>query len=185
MPLDMFQLASDSPAMMPGVSDWMSLGSWRWDSHQAVAFSVAMFNAGARRYGQDPVTFPMMHCVYPSDFRAYTMLANAIEALAADPDVLYVSRDREMKTLVDNSTAAVNGDIAFQNGYDGTGIGIVVIDSGISGAPQGLRSHKHAYADAVVCIQHHGPRKCDTGCCRKSNPQAGQRYSSREFPIDG
>ena len=78
MPLDMFQLASGSPAMMPGVSDWMSLGSWRWDSHQAVAFSVAMYNAGARRYGQDPLTFPMMHCVYPSDFRAYTMLANQV-----------------------------------------------------------------------------------------------------------
>src|SRR4051812_40734050 len=78
MPLDMFQLAGDSPAMMPGVSDWMSLGSWRWDSHQSVAFSVAMYNAGARRYGEEPVSFPMMHCVWPSDFRAYTMLANQV-----------------------------------------------------------------------------------------------------------
>ncbi|MGE0605807.1 MAG: HEAT repeat domain-containing protein [Pirellulales bacterium] len=75
-PLDMFQLASDSAAVMPGISDWMSLGSWRWDSHQAVAFSIAPYNAGARRYGQPPLNHPMMHCVYPSELRAMTMLAN-------------------------------------------------------------------------------------------------------------
>jgi hypothetical protein len=82
MPLDMFQLAEGSPSMMPGVSDWMSYGSWRWDSHQAVAFSVAMYNGGARRYGKDPASFPMMHCVWPSDFRAYTMLANQVKYIS-------------------------------------------------------------------------------------------------------
>ncbi len=79
MPLDMFALARH-PGLMPGISDWMTGGSWNWDSHQAVAFSVAPFNAGARRYGADfgkqPVSFPMMHCVNPSLFRAYTQLAN-------------------------------------------------------------------------------------------------------------
>lgn len=74
-PLDTFQLA-DGDAMTPGISDWMSLGGWFWDSHQAVAFSMAPFNAGARRPGQMPRSFPMMHCVGPSTFRAYTMLAN-------------------------------------------------------------------------------------------------------------
>lgn len=74
-PLDTFQLA-EGDAMMPGISDWMSLGGWFWDSHQAVAFSLAPFNAGARRHGQEPRNFPMMHCVWPSSFRAYTMLAN-------------------------------------------------------------------------------------------------------------
>lgn len=79
MSLDMFQLAQ-YPALMPGISDWMTSGSWNWDSHQAVAFSVAPFNAGARRYGTDfgmqPKSFPMMHCIGPSLFRAYTQLAN-------------------------------------------------------------------------------------------------------------
>lgn len=78
-PLDMFQLAQLSPWMMPGISDWMSHGSWQWDSHQAVAYSVAFYNAGARRYGERPVTFPMMHCVWPSTFRAYTMVANNVK----------------------------------------------------------------------------------------------------------
>jgi hypothetical protein len=79
MPLDMFELAR-YPHLMPGISDWMTGGSWHWDSHQAVAFSVAPFNAGARRYGdefgQPPRSFPMMHCVNPTLFRAYTQLAN-------------------------------------------------------------------------------------------------------------
>ncbi len=74
-PLDTFQLAQGS-AMTPGISDWMSLGSWFWDSHQAVAFSIAPYNAGARRYGQEPLNHPMMHCVGPSTLRAYTMLGN-------------------------------------------------------------------------------------------------------------
>ena len=81
MPLDMFELAK-YPAMTPGVSDWMSMGGWRWDSHQAVAYSVAPFNAGARRYGQQPVTFPMMHCVWPSVFRAYTQVANQCKTIS-------------------------------------------------------------------------------------------------------
>ena len=79
MSLDMFQLAQ-YPGLIPGISDWMTSGSWNWDSHQAVAFSVAPFNAGARRYGaefgQPPRSFPMMHCVSPSLFRAHTQLAN-------------------------------------------------------------------------------------------------------------
>ncbi len=79
MPLDMFELAK-YPGLMPGISDWMTGGNWNWDSHQAVAFSVAPYNAGARRYGADfgkpPRSFPMMHCVNPSLFRAYTQLAN-------------------------------------------------------------------------------------------------------------
>ena len=81
MPLDMFELAR-YPAMTPGVSDWMTSGGWRWDSHQAVAYSIAPYNAGARQYGKQPLTFPMMHCVYPSIFRAYTQLANQCKLIS-------------------------------------------------------------------------------------------------------
>lgn len=81
-PLDMFRLAGEGYPMMPGVSDWMSSHGWRWDSHQAVAFSVAPYNAGARRYGAEPVSYPMMHCVWPSVFRAYTMLANNVKYIS-------------------------------------------------------------------------------------------------------
>jgi len=79
LPLDMFELAK-YPDVMPGISDWMTGGSWWWDSHQSVAWSVAPYNAGARRYGADygktPTTFPMMHNVWPSIMRAFTQLGN-------------------------------------------------------------------------------------------------------------
>ncbi len=79
LPLDMFDLAR-YPGLMPGISDWMNLRAWFWDSHQAVAFSVAPFNSGARRYGkefgQPPRSACMMHCVEPSLFRAWTQLGN-------------------------------------------------------------------------------------------------------------
>jgi hypothetical protein len=85
MPLDMFELAR-YPGLMPGISDWMTGGSWNWDGHQAVAFSVAPFNAGARRYGREfggpPSSFPMMHCVDPTVFRALTQLANQCKFLS-------------------------------------------------------------------------------------------------------
>lgn len=78
-PLDMFQLAQ-YPSLMPGISDWMTSGTWWWDGHESVAFSVAMFNGGARRIGVDagktPISFPMMHCVSPSLLRATIQLAN-------------------------------------------------------------------------------------------------------------
>ncbi|MCX5661111.1 MAG: HEAT repeat domain-containing protein [Planctomycetota bacterium] len=78
-PLDMFQLAQ-YPNLVPGISDWMTGGSWWWDGHESVAYSVAPFNAGARRYGKEaekgPVSFPMMHCVNPMPLRSYTQLAN-------------------------------------------------------------------------------------------------------------
>lgn len=83
MPLDMFELGAGPACLMPGVSDWMSYGGWRWDSHQAVAYSVAMYNAAARRRGEHlPASWPMMHCVWPSTFRAWTMLANNVKHIS-------------------------------------------------------------------------------------------------------
>jgi len=86
LPMDLFQLAAEGGAMMPGMSDWMSNGGWRWDSRQAVGYSVAQMNSGARRYGKDwgqePASYPMMHCVGPSVFRAYTMLSNQVKHIS-------------------------------------------------------------------------------------------------------
>ena len=83
MPLDMFQLAQYDGGLMPGVSDFMSLGGWRWDSHQSVAFSVAPFNGGARRYGAEfgkpPASLPMMHCGWPNIIRAFSQVANNVK----------------------------------------------------------------------------------------------------------
>ena len=81
MPQDLFGLGSYA-SFMGGISDWMTQGSWRWDSHQIVAFSMAFFNAGARRHGQPPISFPMSHTAWPTPFRAYTLLANNAKTLS-------------------------------------------------------------------------------------------------------
>src|SRR2546426_11339449 len=57
----------------------------------------------------------------------------SLEALADDPDVAYISPDRQLNGSLDNTAAAVNAKVAWQSGWDGTGIGVAVIDSGITG----------------------------------------------------
>ncbi len=63
------------------------------------------------------------------------MTRQAAIELAADPQVLYVSPDREVTAsanVIDYSSVTVNADKALRSGYDGNGIGIAVIDSGVS-----------------------------------------------------
>jgi len=73
--------------------------------------------------------------------------ASSLQALAADPNVLYISPDRPLTAKLDNSTAAVNASAVWRAGYNGSGIGVAVLDSGINpdvnfgGALLGLGSH--------------------------------------------
>src|SRR6266581_6327201 len=62
----------------------------------------------------------------------YSVPVESLDALADDPDVAYISPDRPVKDLLDLTAAAVNAKAAWQAGWDGTGIGVAVIDSGIS-----------------------------------------------------
>ena len=76
--VDMFQLAGYGQGLMPGVSDWYTGSA---DSEQVNAYSAAIFNAGARRYGEAPVSISMLHLVHPTPMRAYTSLANGVKYL--------------------------------------------------------------------------------------------------------
>src|SRR5438876_5180158 len=62
----------------------------------------------------------------------YTVPVESLDSLAEDPDVTYISPDRRLSGALDNTAAAVNANAAWQAGWDGTGIGVAVIDSGIS-----------------------------------------------------
>ena len=62
---------------------------------------------------------------------AYRVPASALAGLAADPDVAYISPDRPLQGTLDSAAPAVNAPYAWNLGYDGTGIGIAVIDSGV------------------------------------------------------
>jgi len=66
----------------------------------------------------------------------YSLPSSAVADLAQDSDVVYISPDRPVKGLLNYSTAAVNAGIAWsQYNLTGTGIGVAVIDSGISSHP--------------------------------------------------
>jgi len=69
---------------------------------------------------------------------AFTMPASALQTLAQDPDVAYISLDRKVRSHLDLSAAAINAAAAWSSSYTGTGIGVAVIDSGIDSQVQDL-----------------------------------------------
>ncbi|MBV9760002.1 MAG: S8 family peptidase [Acidobacteriaceae bacterium] len=69
---------------------------------------------------------------------AFTMPAASLQQLANDPEVAYISLDRKVRSHLDLSAAAINASAAWSSSYTGTGIGVAVIDSGISSQVQDL-----------------------------------------------
>ena len=65
----------------------------------------------------------------------YSVTPRALEQLAADPNVAYITPDRPVQAMLDYATPTVYADIARQNGYDGSGITIALIDSGVESRP--------------------------------------------------
>ena len=63
---------------------------------------------------------------------AVTLPAPQLLGLLSLTNIVYITPDRSMQSLLDISAPAVNAPIAWQNGLDGTGIGVAVIDSGIA-----------------------------------------------------
>jgi serine protease AprX len=57
---------------------------------------------------------------------------NDIRALQADPSVLYVTPNRPLKGTLDVTDQTVNAPLAWKFGWDGTGVGVAVVDSGIT-----------------------------------------------------
>ena len=62
---------------------------------------------------------------------AYTLSAAHLRELSDDPDVEYVAPDRPLKATLDFAEPAINANLALKYGYDGSGITVAVIDSGI------------------------------------------------------
>ncbi len=62
---------------------------------------------------------------------AFTMSAAAASALANDPDVKFVSLDRKVKANLNVTAASINANLVWAMGYDGTGVTVALIDSGV------------------------------------------------------
>src|SRR3954466_9050063 len=65
----------------------------------------------------------------------YSIPVRALEALANNPNIRYVSPDREVQATLDITNPSVGAQYALSLGYDGTGVGVAVIDSGILSEP--------------------------------------------------
>src|ERR1700724_390908 len=82
-----------------------------------------------QRPGLTTPTIPRLGVIHAGVFR---LPANLIPVLAKDPNILYISPDRKTtKFSDDHMLPATNGDLAQQLGYDGSGVGIAIIDSGV------------------------------------------------------
>src|SRR3982750_3665971 len=54
----------------------------------------------------------------------YSIPAAALDGLANNPNVVYVSPDRKVDATLDYANPAVGAEIALSYGWDGTGVGI-------------------------------------------------------------
>jgi Subtilisin-like serine proteases len=77
-------------------------------------------------YGQAKKTYNSINAIF------VTISPNTFAALAADPNVRYISPNRAQKGFLDVTTASVGASFAWQSGFDGSGVGVAVIDSGIA-----------------------------------------------------
>jgi serine protease AprX len=66
---------------------------------------------------------------------AGTVASGDVVAISNQPNVSYISLDRSLGAALDYSTNGVNAPVAWNSGWDGTGVGVAVIDSGIYSHP--------------------------------------------------
>ena len=64
----------------------------------------------------------------------------ALSAIASLPFVRYVSPDRRIAGSLEYAVPTVGGDIAFQSGWTGSGVGVAIVDSGVAGDHPDLKS---------------------------------------------
>ena len=65
----------------------------------------------------------------------YSVPAGALSQIAQNPNIAYISPDRQIRRTMDHYNFAVNDNVAFSAGWDGTGVGVAVIDSGVYSHP--------------------------------------------------
>src|SRR5579863_1587705 len=59
----------------------------------------------------------------------------AITTLSNNANVVYISSDRPLTPTLSNAAPAINAFAAWQSGYTGAGVGIALVDSGVSSHP--------------------------------------------------
>jgi subtilisin family serine protease len=80
---------------------------------------------------------------------ALTIPVSALPALEADPEILSVTVDHPMKELDDVSDVATGMPSAWSAGYNGAGVGVAVIDSGINDSHPDLKDSTESHSRVV------------------------------------
>src|ERR1700726_158196 len=80
---------------------------------------------------------------------SFFILARRLSALENNPDVAYVTLDHPLKGADDYTDAAANVSAAWSAGYDGTGIGVAVIDRGIKDSHRDLLDSTQSHSRVV------------------------------------
>ena len=60
---------------------------------------------------------------------------SGIQSLSNQSNVVYISLDRPLSPTLSNAASAVNAPFAWQSNYTGVGVGVALIDSGVSNHP--------------------------------------------------
>jgi serine protease AprX len=71
---------------------------------------------------------------------AFTIPVSALPALEADPEIVSVSIDHPMNVTDDTTNDATGVNTAWNAGYNGAGVGVAVIDSGINDSHPDLQN---------------------------------------------
>ena len=71
---------------------------------------------------------------------SFTVPVSALPALEADPDIASVTIDHPLNSMDDVTNGATGVNAAWNSGFDGTGVGVAVIDSGINDNHPDLRN---------------------------------------------
>lgn len=102
------------------------------------------------------------------DSGVYLVPTSAIDTLGADADVKFISVDRKIKKKaadVGITPASVNAPALWSAGYNGKGIGVAVLDSGINNdGDLGVYSHGPVYTeDFTIPANSKGKRPASNG----------------------
>jgi serine protease AprX len=80
---------------------------------------------------------------------ALTIPVSALPALAADPEVVSIHLDHPIKGMDSTTNAVVNVPFAWNAGYNGSGIGVAIIDSGVNDTHPDLWDAKQTHSRVV------------------------------------
>ncbi|MBV9769305.1 MAG: S8 family peptidase, partial [Bryobacterales bacterium] len=114
------KLSSDLPATTPnGMLDVIV-------QYKSFAGAESSASIGRGRIHRHFRSIPAVHMTVP---------VSMLQSLAANPQVAYISPNRKTSSFLDITTQTVHANTMWSSGWDGAGVGVAVIDSGVALKP--------------------------------------------------